>query len=92
MADDQQRLLVPIVIDYSTSDMLKIRDHTDTLASVGLHVELFGSNSIVIHQHPTWFKAGQEEDTVKEMIDWVLRDGRLTVAQFREKNGYYDEL
>ncbi|KRK48278.1 DNA mismatch repair protein [Secundilactobacillus kimchicus JCM 15530] len=85
VADDQQRLLVPIVIDYSTSDMLKIRDHTDTLASVGLHVELFGSNSIVIHQHPTWFKAGQEEDTVKEMIDWVLRDGRLTVAQFREK-------
>lgn len=85
VSDDQQRLLVPIVIDYSTSDMLKIMDHTDTLASVGLTLEQFGPNSIVVRQHPTWFKAGQEEDTIREMIDWVLRDGHVTVAQFREK-------
>lgn len=85
VSDDQQRLLVPIVLDYSTSDMLKISDHLDMLASVGLHLEQFGPNSFILHQHPTWFKAGQEADTVKEMVDWVLRDGRLTVAQFREK-------
>ncbi|MCH5462048.1 DNA mismatch repair endonuclease MutL [Lactobacillus sp. LC28-10] len=85
VSDDQQRLLVPIVLDYSTSDMLKITDQLDMLASVGLHLEQFGPNSFILHQHPTWFKAGQEADTVKEMIDWVLRDGHLTVAQFREK-------
>lgn len=85
VSDDQQRLLVPIVLDYSTSDMLKITDKLDTLASVGLHLEQFGPNSFILRQHPTWFKAGQEADTVKEMVDWVLRDGRLTVAQFREK-------
>lgn len=82
---DQQRLLVPIVLDYSTSDMLKITDKLDILAAVGLHLEQFGPNSFILRQHPTWFKAGQESDTVKEMIDWVLRDGHLTVAQFREK-------
>ncbi|KRM77045.1 DNA mismatch repair endonuclease MutL [Secundilactobacillus collinoides] len=85
VSDDQQRLLVPIVLDYSTSDMLKIMDKVDMLASVGLHLEQFGPNSIIVRQHPTWFKAGQETDTIKEMIDWVLRDGHLTVAQFREK-------
>lgn len=85
VADDQQRLLVPIVLDYATSDMLKIMDQVDMLASVGLHLEQFGPNSIIMRQHPTWFKAGQETDTIKEMIDWVLRDGHLTVAQFREK-------
>ncbi|MTV82987.1 DNA mismatch repair endonuclease MutL [Secundilactobacillus folii] len=82
---DQQRLLVPIVLDYSTSDMLKISDQLETLAAVGLHLEQFGPNSFIIRQHPTWFKTGQESDTIKEMIDWVLRDGHLTVAQFREK-------
>ncbi|GAX04357.1 DNA mismatch repair protein MutL [Secundilactobacillus pentosiphilus] len=85
VSEDQQRLLVPIVLDYSTSDMLKITDKLDTLAAVGLHLEQFGPNSFILRQHPTWFKAGQEADTVKEMVDWVLRDGRLTVAQFREK-------
>lgn len=82
---DQQRLLVPIVLDYSTADMLKLTDHLDTLASVGIHLETFGPNSFIVRQHPTWFKAGQETDTIQEMIDWVLRDGKLTVAQFREK-------
>lgn len=85
VSEDQQRLLVPIVLDYSTSDMLKISDKLETLAAVGLHLEQFGPNSFILHQHPTWFKAGQEADTVKEMIDWVLRDGHITVAQFREK-------
>lgn len=85
VSEDQQRLLVPIVLDYSTSDMLKITDKLDTLAAVGLHLEQFGPNSFILRQHPTWFKAGQEADTVKEMVDWVLRDGHLTVAQFREK-------
>ncbi|MCI1986730.1 MAG: DNA mismatch repair endonuclease MutL [Lactobacillus sp.] len=85
VAADQQRLLVPIVLDYPASDAVIIRDRQETLHSVGLYLEDFGQNSFVVRQHPTWFKAGQEEATIKEMVDWVLRDGRLTVAEFREK-------
>jgi len=82
---DQQNLLVPIVLDYPTSDVLKIKEQLPLLAELGLHLEPFGGNSFIVHAHPTWFKAGQEEDTIKEMIDWVLNDDKLTVAQFREK-------
>ncbi len=32
-----------------------------------------------------WFKAGQEADTIKEMIDWILFDHKISVAAFREK-------
>ncbi|WP_461214358.1 DNA mismatch repair endonuclease MutL [Lacticaseibacillus sp. GG6-2] len=85
VAADQQRLLVPIVLDYPASDALAITDHQDVLHSVGLYLEEFGQNTFIVHQHPTWFKAGQEEDTIKEMVDWVIRDGHITVAQFREK-------
>lgn len=28
---------------------------------------------------------GQEEDTLREMIEWFLADHKLTVAKFREK-------
>ncbi|MFD1428992.1 DNA mismatch repair endonuclease MutL [Lacticaseibacillus mingshuiensis] len=85
VAADQQALLVPIVLDYPASDAALIRDHFDTLAAVGIHLEDFGQNTFIIRQHPTWFKAGQEEETIKEMIDWLLRDGKLSVAAFREK-------
>jgi len=86
VSTDQQNLLVPIILDYPTSDVLKIKEQLPLLAQLGLKLEAFGGNSFIIHSHPTWFKAGQEEDTIREMIDWVLQDGKLTVAQFREKS------
>ncbi|MBZ6003170.1 DNA mismatch repair endonuclease MutL [Leuconostoc gelidum subsp. aenigmaticum] len=85
VSDDKQRLLVPIVINYTASDMLKIADHEQDLLHVGLTVVPFGPTSVIIREHPTWFENGQEEDTIREMIDWILRDGALTVAEFREK-------
>ena len=85
VSDDQQNLLIPLVLDYSTVDVLTISDHLDTLKQVGLYLESFGQNSFVVHSHPTWIKQGHEEATIREMIDWIIKDGRLTVAQFREK-------
>lgn len=85
VSDDQQNLLVPIVLDYSTSDFLLISDHMDLLNQLGIHLEQFGQNSFIVREHPMWFKAGQEEDTIKEMIDWILSDHKISVAAFREK-------
>lgn len=85
VSDDEQRLLVPIVLDYPTTDVLDLNAHLETLASVGVRLESFGPNSFIVHEHPTWFKAGQEEDTIKEMVDWVLKDEKISVAAFREK-------
>ena len=85
VSDDQQRLVVPIVLDYSTSDFLLISERLDLLAQLGIQLEEFGQNSFVLREHPTWFKAGQEEDTVREMIDWILTDHQISVAAYREK-------
>ncbi len=82
---DQQKLLVPLVLDYSTADFLLISEKLALLDKLGLHLEAFGQNSFIVREHPMWFKAGQEEDTIKEMIDWLLADHKLSVAAFREK-------
>ncbi|GHP12619.1 DNA mismatch repair protein MutL [Lentilactobacillus fungorum] len=85
VSDDQQKLLVPIVLDYSTADFLLITEHKALLEKLGIHLEAFGQNSFIVREHPMWFKAGQEEDTIKEMIDWILSDHKISVAAFREK-------
>ena len=82
---DQQNFLVPLVLNYSTVDAMTINQHLDTLAAVGLELESFGQNSFILRSHPTWFKEGQEEDTAKEMIDWLIKNGKLTVKEFRMK-------
>lgn len=82
---DQQNFLVPLVLNYSTVDAMTINQHLDKLESVGLNLEAFGQNSFILRSHPTWFKEGQEEDTAREMIDWLIKNGKLTVQEFRMK-------
>ncbi|MFC6171369.1 DNA mismatch repair endonuclease MutL [Loigolactobacillus jiayinensis] len=82
---NQQNLLVPLVLDYPASDALRLRDKADLLQQLGLQLESFGQNSFVVRSHPTWFKAGQEEDTIREMIDYILNDQKISIAKFREQ-------
>lgn len=84
VSDDQQDLLVPIYLDYSTTDTLRIKEKQSVLEACGLYLEEFGRNTFIVRHHPTWFKKGQEEDTVKEMVNYVLNDRNMTVAKFRE--------
>ncbi len=81
----QQELLVPIILSYPTTDTLKISENRTKLAELGIELEEFGQNTFIVRHHPTWFIKGQEEDTVREMIEWFLEDHKLTVAKFREK-------
>ncbi|WP_334116912.1 DNA mismatch repair endonuclease MutL [Ligilactobacillus sp.] len=85
VSSSQQRLLVPIVLTYPTTDSLKIEENRDKLADLGIELEDFGKNTYVLRQHPTWFRQGEEEEIVREMIDMFLNDDKLTVAKFREK-------
>lgn len=85
VSSDLQNLLVPIVLEYTVSEAMIITEHTDILEKIGLILEPFGQNSFIIRQHPTWFKEGQEESTIREMIDYLLADGKIVIAEFREK-------
>lgn len=80
----QQELLVPIVLEYPSNDAITIREYTDKLLKAGIELEDFGQNSFLIRRHPAWFKAGQEEAIVQEMIDFLLEKSDLSVAKFRE--------
>ena len=82
---ESQKLLVPIVLNYAKVDMVQMQAHQEIFEQVGLYLEPFGDDAIIVREHPGWFEKGQEEATLREMIDWILRDGQLTVAQFREK-------
>ena len=85
VAQDQQNLLVPLVLTYPASDYVQIKAHLALLADVGLALEDFGENTFILHSHPVWFQSGQEEKLIREMIDYFLGDGQISVAHFREK-------
>lgn len=80
----EQKLLVPIILTYSVSDALKIEQKRDKLAELGIHLEEFGPNTYILHEHPSWIPKGHEEKMIRELIDQCLMNPSLTVAEFRE--------
>ena len=83
-ADTMQELLVPIVLEYPSDEVMVISENLETLADAGVSLEPFGQNSFIVREHPTWILAGQEQSTIEEMIDFFLERKNLTVGMFRE--------
>jgi DNA mismatch repair protein MutL len=84
VSNDLQELLVPIVLEFSRDDMLRITENKEVLEEVGIYLEEFGQTSVIVRAHPTWYIPGQEESIIREMIDIFLETGKANVAKFRE--------
>ena len=81
---DLQSLLVPVVLEYSQVDWLKIKEHLSVLQAVNIFLEDFGNNSFIIREHPSWFPMGEEETIIREIVEIVLETGTFDLAKFRE--------
>ncbi len=82
---NEQTLLVPLVLEYSQSDYIEIKEKLGLLKQLGLELADFGGSSFIIDHYPSWIKTDQVKDTIKEMIDFVLADRKLSLSDFRLK-------
>lgn len=79
-----QQLLVPIVLDFSTDEFIKLRDQKAKLEEVGVFLENFGQNSFIIREHPTWLPKGEEESTLRDILDEALTKPQVSIHKLRE--------
>lgn len=79
-----QDLLVPLVLEYPSDEVMIITDNLEKLADAGVKLEPFGQNSFIVREHPTWIIEGQEQDTIEEMVDFFLEKKNLSIGLFRE--------
>ncbi|GAE30840.1 DNA mismatch repair endonuclease MutL [Halalkalibacter hemicellulosilyticus] len=80
-----QELMVPITFEYTVQEAHVISEHLDDLKAVGVFLEPFGHQSYVVKSHPSWFPKGYEEETIKEMIDYLLTYKSIDLAKLREE-------
>ena len=68
-------LLVPINIELSQSDFIKIKEHLDIIIDLGFNIEEFGINTYTIKSHPSWLKEGHEEEIIRNIFDEIIIEG-----------------
>lgn len=84
VARELQDLLVPIVLEFSTDEYVRLEEQKQKLEEVGVFLESFGQNSYIIRSHPNWFPKDQEEETLREVIDEALNAPSISIHKLRE--------
>ena len=77
-------MLIPVTIELSTSDYLKLKEKIDILERIGFVWEEFGINTIVIKAHPFWLKKDYEEESIRKIIDLIISLDKFDEIKFRE--------
>lgn len=72
----QQGLLEPMVFDFGPYDYEKLKDQLPKLKKLGLILEDFGQNALLMRSYPTWIK-GDPLSEIRELLDQFLNARKL---------------
>ena len=79
----QQQLLLPYLFEFSADQILKLEEKKEHLEAVGIYLETYGPNQLLLRQHPIWMKEEEMESAVYEMCDMLLANRSLSVKDYR---------
>lgn len=82
-----QRMLVPETLTLAAQEFAAIELATETLAQIGIEVEAFGGDTILIRSYPAILGRRKPAEIVREIVDQLLTDGKNL-----EKRDLLDEL
>ncbi|MBA2115781.1 DNA mismatch repair endonuclease MutL [Bremerella alba] len=82
-----QRLLVPETLNLSAQEFAAVDGATETLLQVGIEVEAFGGDTILIRSYPAILGRRKPAEIVREVVDQLLTEGKNL-----EKRDLLDEL
>ena len=77
-------MLIPVTIELMPSEFLKIKEEKDFLNKLGIKIEEFGINTIVITEHPTWLKSGYEEESLRRIIELTIERVKFEPQKFND--------
>lgn len=78
-------VLVPIKLEFTSSEFLELKEKKDILNKVGIYFEEFGHNAIVIRQHPKWLNPKYITDSIRKIIEIVIAENDFSKEKFNEK-------
>lgn len=77
--------LIPFVIELPLNDYIKLKENFNILDDLLITYEEFGTNSIRIISHPTWFPTEKEVECMNRIIELILhKEKDFTIGKFRD--------
>ncbi|PWA13294.1 DNA mismatch repair endonuclease MutL [Pueribacillus theae] len=84
VTDERQELLVPITFEFSHQEAILIHEKLDLFKRFGIFFESFGDTTFIVRSHPQWFPKGQEENTIRKIVELILEEKNPDLKKLRE--------
>ena len=79
-------MLIPLVIELSPKEYQIFKNKKDIFEKLGIVVEDFGLNSIIIKTRPSWLKTKDEQVDLRTIIEFVIEmEDAFNIERFNEK-------
>ena len=82
----QQQLLMPIIINFTTSEMEIISELEEQFEKLGLYLELMGHTSYKLESYPDWLYYEEVEGLVTDLVELLNKQPNLTVQELKERS------
>jgi DNA mismatch repair protein MutL len=73
---ESQRLLIPEPVEVTATEAELLRGHAPVLRQLGLSVEEFGGNTVVVTAYPVLLRRVSPPQILREVLDELLAEGR----------------
>ncbi|MYM17272.1 DNA mismatch repair endonuclease MutL [Lactobacillus gasseri] len=78
----QQGLLSPLILDFSNVDYLKLKENLNNLQELGIFLEDFGQNSLILRTYPIWLQSDVEKN-VRMILDLYLNQNEQDFTKLK---------
>ncbi len=65
-------MLFPITIEFTKNEFMTIMEKKDFINNLGISFDEFGVNTIRVYEHPTYFREGYEEESLRRVFDLIV--------------------
>lgn len=78
----QQGLLSPLILDFSNVDYFKLKENLNNLQELGIFLEDFGQNSLILRTYPIWLQPDVEKN-VRMILDLYLNQNEQDFTKLK---------
>jgi len=65
-------MMFPLTIEYTNSEYIILKENFEFLKSLNFDIEEFGINSVIVKAHPVWLPKGNEDNSIKKILELVI--------------------
>lgn len=78
-------VLIPIKLEFTSSEFLELKDKTDIINKVGIDFEEFGHNTLVIRRHPKWINQKYVTESIRKILEIIIKEKDFSKEKFNER-------